>query len=255
MAVFTRAIVKRPGTSFVDGITTANLGKPNLSRALAQHDAYIAALAQCGLDVTVLAADACYPDATFIEDTAVLTRRLAVITNPGTESRNGEKHAARDAVKPFYDKVEKIETPGTLEGGDVMAVNGHFFIGLTARTNAPGARRLISILEKNGYTGSTVSLKSFLHLKTGVAWIGGRDILAAGELIDNPAFRDFNIIPVSPEETYAANCIRVNNRVLIPAGFIHIQKEMAGRGYDLIEVEMSEFQKMDGGLSCLSLRF
>ena len=252
--MFTRAIVKRPGTSFVDGITTANLGKPNLSLALAQHDAYIAALEQCGLEVTVLAADERYPDSTFIEDTAILTRRLAVITNPGAESRNGEKYAARAAVQPFYAAVEEIETPGTLDGGDVMAVSGHFFIGLTARTNDPGARRLISILEQNGYTGSTVSLKSFLHLKTGVAWIGGRDMLATGELIGNPAFRDFNIIPVSPEEAYAANCIRVNERVIIPAGFTHIQKEMASRGYNLIEVEMSEFQKMDGGLSCLSLR-
>jgi dimethylargininase len=252
--VFTRAIVRRPGTSFVDGITTANLGKPNLLRALAQHDAYIAALEQCGLDVTVLAADERYPDSTFIEDTAILTRRLAIITNPGAESRNGEKHATRDAVQQFYDKVEKIETPGTLDGGDVMEISGHFFIGLTARTNARGARRFISILEQNGYTGSTVSLKNFLHLKTGVTWLGGRDLLAAGELIDNPAFRDFNIIPVSPEEAYAANCIRVNDRLIMPAGFIHTQKEMAGRGYDLVEVEMSEFQKMDGGLSCLSLR-
>lgn len=253
--MFTRAIVRRPGTSFVDGITTANLGKPNLSRALAQHDAYIAALEQCGLEVTVLAADERYPDSTFIEDTAVLTRRLAVITNPGAESRNGEQHATRDVVQQFYAAVEEIETPATLDGGDVMEMNGHFFIGLTARTNARGARRLISILEQNGYTGSTVSLKSFLHLKTGVTWIGGRNMLAAGELIGNPAFRDFNIMPVSPEEAYAANCIRVNGRVIVPAGFIHIQKEMVGRGYDLIEVEMSEFQKMDGGLSCLSLRF
>ncbi len=253
--MFTRAIVRRPGTSFVDGITTANLGKPNLSQALAQHDAYIAALEQCGLEVTVLAADERYPDSTFIEDTAILTRRLAVITNPGAESRNGEMHATRDVVQQFYAAVEEIETPATLDGGDVMEMNGHFFIGLTARTNARGARRFISILDQNGYTGSTVSLKSLLHLKTGVTWIGGRDMLAAGELIDNPAFRDFDIIPVPPEEAYAANCIRVNDRVIIPAGFIHIQKEMAGRGYDLIEVEMSEFQKMDGGLSCLSLRF
>ena len=253
--MFTRAIVKRPGVSFIDGITTSNLGKPSLNRALAQHDAYIAELEQCGLDVTVLEADERYPDSTFIEDTAILTRRLAVITNPGAKSRNGEKHATRTAVQPFYATVLAVEPPGTLDGGDVLEINGHFYIGLTARTNARGAGSLISILEENGYTGSTVSLNSFLHLKTGVAWIGGRDLLAAGELIDNPAFREFNIISVPPAETYAANCIRVNDRVMIPAGFSHIQKEMAGRGYDLIEVEMSEFQKMDGGLSCLSLRF
>ena len=159
--MFTRAIVKRPGKSFVNGITTAGLGKPTLSRALEQHDAYIAALAQCGLDVTVLPADERYPDSTFIEDTAILTGRFAVVTNPGAPSRNDEKHAARSAVQRFYDAVAAIEPPGTLDGGDVMAVRGHFFIGLTARTNVHGARQLVALLEQNGYTGATVSLTSF----------------------------------------------------------------------------------------------
>jgi len=253
--MFTRAIVRKPGKSFVKGITTANLGKPNLSRALAQHDAYIAALSQCGLDVTVLGADERYPDSTFIEDTAVLTRRFAVMTNPGAESRNGETQVNRPAVQQFYESVTAIEPQGTLDGGDVMAVNRHHFIGLTARTNAGGARQLITLLEQHGYTGSTVSLESFLHLKTGVSWIGGRHLLVAGELIGHPAFRDFDIISVPPGEVYAANCLRINDRVLIPAGFARTRQALAERGYALIETDMSEFQKMDGGLSCLSLRF
>jgi dimethylargininase len=253
--MFTRAIVRRPGKSFTDGITTAGLGRPNLARALEQHDAYIAALKQCGLAVTVLPADEDYPDSTFVEDTAVLTRRLAVITNPGARSRNGEKAAIQPIIQRFYSELALIEPPGTLDGGDVLEVDGHFFIGLTGRTDVRGAGQLIMTLEQHGYSGSTVALESFLHLKTGVAWIGGHELLAAGELIDNPAFGNFDIIPVSPEETCAANCIRVNDRVLIPAGFNETHKELAGRGYDLIEVEMSEFQKMDGGLSCLSLRF
>lgn len=253
--MFTRALVRKPGKSFVNGITTAKLGKPILSRALEQHDAYIAALAECGLDVTVLGADERHPDAPFIEDTAVLTRRFAVITNPGADSRNSEKQMTRPAVQRFYDVVAAIEPPGTLDGGDVMAVNGHHFVGLTTRTNAGGARQLIALLEQHGYTGSTVSLESFLHLKTGVSWIGGRALLAAGELIDHPAFRDFDIISVPPEETYAANCLRINDRVLIPAGFLRTRQVLAERGYALLEIEMSEFRKMDGGLSCLSLRF
>ena len=253
--MFSRAIVRRPGKSFVKGLTTAHLGRPCLSRALEQHDAYIAALERCGLSVTVLPADERYPDATFIEDTAILTRRCAVITNPGAPSRNGEKDLTRPSVLQFFSSVVAIEPPGTLDGGDVMDVNGHLFIGLSGRTNPEGARQLIQALAQNGYTGSTVTLAHFLHLKTGVAWLGGRDLLAAGELRDHPAFSDFNIIPVWPAETYAANCIRVNDRVLIPAGFAHIRRELAARGYDLIEVPVSEFQKMDGGLSCLSLRF
>ena len=253
--MFTRAIVRRPGKSFVDGITAANMGPPNLSRALQQHDAYIEALERCGLGVTVLPADERYPDSTFIEDTAILTPHVAVITNPGAKRRNGEKRITQPALNEFYPEVAKIEPPGTLDGGDVLLINNHLYIGLTARTNAQGAQQLIEILEPNGYSGSTVALHRFLHLKTGIAWIGGRDVLAAGELIDHPAFHDFNIIHVSPEETYAANCIRVNDRIITPAGFPGVHQDLTRRSYLFIEVEMSEFQKMDGGLSCLSLRF
>jgi len=253
--MFTRAIVRRPGGSFTEGLTSANLGKPSLSRALEQHDAYIAAFEQCGLDVTVLPADERYPDSTFIEDTAILTPQVAIITNPGAASRNGEKYITRPAVEEFYPEVVEIEPPGTLDGGDVLAVNNHLYIGLTARTNEQGAKQLIEILERNGYSGATVWLNSFLHLKTGVAWVGARDLIAAGELIDHPAFHAFNITPVSAEETYAANCIFVNDHILIPAGFPGVRDVLTRRPYPLIEVEMSEFQKMDGGLSCLSLRF
>lgn len=253
--MFTRAIVRRPGKTFTDGVTTANMGPPNLSRALQQHDAYIAALEYCGLAVTVLPADERYPDSTFIEDTAILTRHVAVITNPGAESRNGEKRITQPALNEFYPEVAKIEPPGTLDGGDVLLINNHLYIGLTTRTNAHGAQQLIEIMESNGYSGSTVALHSFLHLKTGIAWIGGQDLLAAGELIDHPAFDGFNIIPVSSGEIYAANCIRVNDRVMMPAGFPGVHKDLTRRSYPLIELEMSEFEKMDGGLSCLSLRF
>ena len=253
--MFTRALVRRPGQSLANGITAANMGTPSLSRALKQHDAYIAALEQCGLAVTVLPADERFPDSTFIEDTAVLTPQAAVITSPGAMSRNAEKHITLPAIKEFYPEVSQIEPPGTLDGGDVLLIGKHLYIGLTARTNAQGAKQLIEILKPNGYSGSTVGLHSFLHLKTGIAWVGGRELLAAGELIDHPAFADFNIIPVSPQETYAANCIRVNDWIVMPAGFPGVHIELNRRSYPLIEVEMSEFQKMDGGLSCLSLRF
>ena len=253
--MYTDAIVRKPGNAFINGLTTSGLGKPDLSLALEQHRTYVAALEHCGLRVTVLEADERFPDSTFVEDTAILTGRFAVMTNPGAESRNGEKDAIRPEIEKFYSSIEEINQPGTLDGGDVMEINGHYYIGITDRTNADGARRLTAVLKRNGRTGSTVPLKSFLHLKTGVSWIGGGDLLAAGELIDNPAFRDFNIIPVSPDEAYAANCIRVNDYLIIPAGFKKTGQALRRRGYRLLEVEMSEFQKMDGGVSCLSLRF
>ena len=155
--MFQNVIVRRPCRRLVEGITSnPQLGKPNYDLALKQHDAYIAALESCGVAVTVLPADERYPDSCFVEDPAVITRKCAIITNPGAPSRNGEKEEIIGAVRAFFpeDKIEYILSPGTLEGGDVMMVGDHFYVGRSARTNAEGIRQFLSILEKHGLSGS-----------------------------------------------------------------------------------------------------
>ena len=127
--MFRNVIVRRPCRAMVDGITSnPQLGKPDYDLALSQHDAYINALSQCGVNVTVLPADERYPDSCFVEDPAVITSKCAIITNPGALSRNGEKDEIIDAVRRFFseDRIEFIRSPGTLEGGDVMMVGDHF---------------------------------------------------------------------------------------------------------------------------------
>ena len=255
--MFTRAIVRTPAPSLTEGLTSAQLGKPDYALALQQHAAYIAALQACGLAVTVLEPDPAYPDSCFVEDTAVLAERLAVITRPGAPSRQGEQQRVAQALRAFY-RPEQIETllpPGTLEGGDVMRVEDHFYIGLSARTNAEGARQLIAILEQHGYTGSTVQMQEMLHLKTGLAYLEHNRLLAAGEFIQHPLFALFRRIPIDPAEAYAANCIYINGTVLVPAGYPRTLAQIEAAGLPVLAVDTSEFRKLDGGLSCLSLRF
>ena len=161
--MFKHAIVKTPCQAMVNGITEAQLGRPDYHLALQQHANYIKALEHCGVTVMVLPADETYPDSCFVEDPAVLTPHCAIITQPGADSRKGEINAITNAVAEFYPVIEHINSPGTLDGGDVMMVGNHFYIGLSARTNLHGANQLISLLEKHGMTGSSNQLQRYSY--------------------------------------------------------------------------------------------
>jgi dimethylargininase len=253
--MFKHAIVRTPCPEMVDGITTASLGKPDFKLALIQHKKYIEVLQSLGLKVKILEADSKFPDSTFVEDVALCTKGMAVISNPGAESRKGEQVEMISILKSYYDKLEQIEAPGTLEAGDVMMAGSHFYIGISDRTNIKGAEMLIKILEQNGMSGEKIELKELLHLKTGVSYLENETILAQKELFSHPAFKGFRKIDVAAYENYAANSLWVNGSVLIPSGFPKTRKNIEKAGYPTIAVEVSEFEKLDGGLSCLSLRF
>lgn len=256
--MFKNVIVRRPGKSLVSGITSSpELGTPNFEKALEQHDEYIRALQDCGVEVTVLDPMEEYPDSCFVEDVAVLTPRCAVITNPGAATRKGEIAGIESVIAKHYpaEKIERIKAPGTLEGGDIMMVGNHFYIGLSARTNQEGADQLIGILEKYGHTGSIVPLTEVLHLKTGLSYQEDNVLLVSGEFVDKPDFASFKKIVIDADEAYAANCIWMNGTILAPAGFPKAHKAMAEAGLKLRILDTSEYRKIDGGLSCLSLRF
>ncbi|MDI1351859.1 MAG: arginine deiminase family protein, partial [bacterium] len=171
-------------------------------------------------------------------------------------SRQGEVDEIEPHIKPFFKhNLGKITPPGTLEAGDILQVGRHFFIGLSERTNEDGAQQTIQHLSQNGYTASVIPLKEFLHLKTGVCYLDKDYFLVCGELINHPAFSQFKQIIIDPYESYAANCIMVNGRVIMPQGYPKTKLAIENLGFPLIELDMSEFRKIDGGLSCLSLRF
>ncbi len=190
-----------------------------------------------------------------MEDVALLTPKVAIITRPGASSRRHEVLGIEASIHWHYDRVEHIVAPGTVEAGDIMMVGDHYYIGLSKRTNMAGAVQMISILQQYGLTGSTVRLDRMLHLKTGLAYLEHNFLLVAGEFIGHPDFKAFKQISVPDSEAYAANCIWVNDRVLVPAGYPITTHAIIQAGYEVKEVEVSEFQKLDGGLSCLSLRF
>ena len=258
MKKFHNVIARRPCRAMTEGITSGLYpGRPDYELALAQHDAYIEALKQCDVHVTLLPADEDYPDSCFVEDPAVLTKRCAIITNPGASSRNGETISIEKAVRLFYpdEKIEHITCPGTLEGGDVMMCGEHFFVGRSERTNAEGIRQFTEILRKYGYTCSEVKLEHVLHLKTGVNYLENNNMLVSGEFTDKPEFSSFCKCIIPEKEAYAANCIWVNDKVIVPEGYPAVLAAVKSMGYETITVDTSEFRKLDGGLSCLSLRF
>ena len=242
----------------LDGITSApELGKPDYERALRQHDDYIGALKLCGVAVTVLEADENYPDSCFVEDVAVIARNCSIITNPGAASRNGEAARIVPTIRQFFkdEDIAYIKSPGTLEGGDVMMVGDHFYVGRSARTNAEGIRQFCTILQQHGLSGSEVILEHVLHLKTGVNYIENNNMLVSGEFIEKPEFSAFNKIVVPENEAYASNCIWMNGKVIVPAGYPTVESHVRKAGYEVVLVDTSEYRKIDGGLSCLSLRF
>ena len=256
--MFTRAIVRRPCAAMIHGITSApELGAPDYQKALEQHDAYICALQACGLEVTVLPADEAYPDSCFVEDTAVLTEHCAVLTRPGAPSRQRETESMLPVLQRFYgeDKIHGIQAPGTLEGGDVMRVGDHFYVGLSDRSNAEGIAQLRAFLEPYGLTVEGVEMDQFLHLKTGATYMERGNLLVAGEFQTHPAFAGFNRIPVPDEEAYGVNCIYINDKVIVPEGYPAVLTALREAGYETLTVDTGEYKKIDGGLTCLSLRF
>ena len=256
--MFRHAIVRPPAENFADGLTTVDLGEPSVADALQEHERYCEALRECGLSLTSLPADPRHPDSTFVEDAAVLTRGGAILTRPGAPSRTGEVEAIERALAPFFPKFRRIEAPGTLDGGDVCEAGDHFFVGISRRTNPEGARQLARLLSQDGFSCALVDIREIagiLHLKSGIAWLADRSLVVIDSLAEDAAFRDWERVRVSPAEDYAANCVRVNDAVFFAEGFPLLERSLSERGFRLDVLPMSEFQKMDGGLSCLSLRF
>ena len=258
-ARFTSAIVRPPAPNFADGLTTVNLGSPDVALAIRQHAAYCDALVRHGCTVVALPADACYPDSTFVEDTAlILPSRGAILTRPGASSRAGEVDAIADALRRFFPAVAQIAAPGTLDAGDVCEAEDHVFIGISHRTNADGAAQLSTWLQQYGISSSTVDIRgidTILHLKSGIAAIEARRLVLIEALADHPAFDGYEIVRVQEGEEYGANCVRVNDTIFVSAGQPRFNDDLRSLGYTLEVLDMSEYRKMDGGLSCLSLRF
>jgi len=258
MNTFTRAIVRTPSPSIVNGITSSPaFGVPDYFKALEQHKNYIATLKSCGLDVTVLPPLESFADSCFVEDCALLTEKGAFLTHPGALSRQGEIPFIESTIRSFYsdDQITKMSINATLEAGDVLQVDKHFYIGISVRSNSAGVKQLTAFLTSYGYAATAVELKKMLHLKTGVSYLGQNYFLLAGECIDYPQFENVDKVCVDEDESYAANCILINGTLIMPSGYPKTEQKVQNLQIPIKTVDVSEFRKIDGGLSCLSLRF
>jgi dimethylargininase len=250
--MFKLAITRTPPTTFADGITTSDLGKPNHALMLKQHEAYIQTLKSLGLVVVNLEPLPQFPDSHFVEDVAVVMDEVAVITNPGAPARNGEP-AFMEAVLAKYRPLEHISSPGTMDGGDVLQVGKRFFVGISERTNAEGARQFGAIVAKYGYESIPVPVAKGLHLKSSVN-AAGNTLLVCESFADREEIKGFEKLIIPTGEEYAANTLYINGTLITPAGYPKTKKKLESLGMPIIVIDLSEACKMDGGLTCMSLR-
>lgn len=253
---FTHAITRRPCNAIVEGLRAVDTGAPDLETFKQHHTDYIAALKSTGAQVTELAELEDFPDSVFVEDAALCLPQLAIAMRPGAPSRLGEAAKMRPVLEGFYDKVVTIKGPGTIEGGDILVTEREILVGRSARTDAEGIAEMTAIVEPHGYQVREVHTPpGVLHFKTDCSLLDEETILATNRLAASGCFDGYRVIETAEGEEACANAIRFNNLVLFPAGFPKTLEKLLASGYEVKRIGNSEAAKLDGGMSCLSLRF
>jgi dimethylargininase len=252
---FTHAVTRAPGSNVTQGLRDTDTGAPDLALFQAHHAAYIAALRSTGAQVTELAALEGYPDGVFVEDTALCLAQGAVILRPGAPSRLGEAAAMPPTLARFYGNLAQI-AQGFIEGGDILVTEREILVGRSARTDAAGIAELTRLVAPWGYRVRELQTPpGVLHFKIDCSLLDEETILATPRLAECGCFDGYRVILTAEGEEAAANSIRFNDVVLAPAGFPGTAEKLAAAGYDLVEIPNTEAAKLDGGMSCLSLRF
>ncbi len=249
---FDRAIVREPSESVVHGLRTGPEA-PTLDGVLAEHRAYVAALEAAGTTVETLPPLPEHPDSVFVEDPAFVLPEGAILLRPGAPSRFAEAALLAPALHRHFTRVVEVDD-GFVDGGDILILPDEILIGLSARTDAAGARRFCELVRELGRSARIVEpTPGLLHLKTGCA------LVDEGILIAVPAmaslFPAFEVLVTAEGEEHSANLIRVNDRILMGTGFPRTVALLAEQGFDVVETPASEIATIDAGLSCMSLRW
>ncbi len=254
---FTHAIARRPAASIIRGLRAVDIGAPDLALMQAHHDSYVAALRGTGAEVTVLDALEAYPDSVFVEDTALCLPEGAILMRPGAPSRLGEAAEMEPHLAGLYSQMRRISGEDSfIEGGDILTTETEILVGRSARTNAAGIAELARLVADWGHVVREVHTPpGVLHFKTDCSLMDAETVLATDRLAASGCFAGYRVIPVAPGEEAAANAIRFNGIVLFPSGFPRTRDRLADAGYTVHEIGNSECAKIDGGMSCLSLRF
>lgn len=253
---FKHAIVRRPSASIAKGLRALQGPDPDPDKFTSQHDAYISALEAAGLCVTVLPALEDFPDSVFVEDAGLCIADTAIVLRPAAPTRRGEAAAVRPELKNAFQTVIDLPGPGFVDGGDILVSDCETMIGLSARTDAQGIDTLSGILDDLGVRCRLVETpQQILHFKTDCGLLDGETILSTPRLAATGCFEAYRVIETAPGEDAAANAIRVNDKVFLSANHPHTADRLSSAGYDIVVLDTSEAAKVDGGLSCMSLRF
>lgn len=253
---FTHAITRRPPPSVANGLRAIDTGAPDAALIAKHHAAYVAALRATGATVIELDPLDAFPDSLFVEDTALCLPEGAVIMRPGAPSRLGEAAAMEPHLRALYSEIHRIEAPATIEGGDILVTGREILVGTSARTNDAGIAALAAITARWGHALRQVHTpQGVLHFKTDCALLDAETILSTERLAASGCFAGYRVIHTAAGEEAAANVIRFNDAVLMPAGFPATRDRLSAAGYNVTELPNSECAKLDGGMSCLSLRF
>lgn len=225
---------------------------PDVTLARRQHQEYCRTLEKLKLELLRIDADDAYPDCCFVEDTAIIVASMAIVTRIGAESRVGESAAVKELLQSRKEIVE-IEPPGTLDGGDVLRIGNNIYIGKSARTNTDAISQVKRLVKECGFNVVPVRLKDALHLKSVVTYVGDDTVLTLPGHCDEKCFAEYERIRVPKEEAYAANCLSVNGTVIVSDGYPMTKRLIENEGFRTIPLQMSEFRKGDGSLTCLSI--
>jgi len=253
---FTRAVTRKPSASIVNGLRAQDTGTPDLAQMLKDHAHYVETLRETGAEVVELPALEAYPDAVFVEDTALCLPEGAIMMRPGAPTRAGEVDGMAPVLRGFYDAVHEINGPGFIEGGDILTTAKEILVGRSDRTDAAGVAELRSLVDDWGYSVREVfTPEGVLHFKTDCSLLDGETILTTKRLDASGCFEGYRVIHTSDGEEAAANAIRFNQFVIMPAGFPKTAERLRAAGFEVREINNTECAKLDGGMSCLSLRF
>jgi dimethylargininase len=226
----------------------------DIKLAQAQHLQYERALLELGCQVRRLSVEPSLPDSVFVEDTAIVLDEMAIITRPGAESRRDETRSVSEALSE-YRVIMKIESPGTLDGGDVLHIGRILYVGITERSNESGVEQLVDIVSPYEYEVVKVQVEGCLHLKSAVTYVGEDTLLINRSWVDEKSFNGKNLIDVDPDEPYAANALRVGGELVYPVTFPETCRRLEDKGYSVRVIDVSELQKAEGAITCCSLIF
>lgn len=253
---FTHAICRKPGRSVVRGLRASDAGDPDFDAFAREHAAYVEALAGAGVEVTLLEPLEAWPDSVFVEDPALCVAGTAIILRPGAPSRFGERGPARAALREHFDTVIDLRGDGYVDGGDILVTGREVLVGLSSRTDSKGVEALSPVLNGLGVPMRVLRAPpGILHFKTECGLLDEETVFCTRVLAESGCFSGYRVIECPEGEEAAANLVRINGAVLASAGHPATAGLLAGEGYDVRTISVAQAARLDGGLSCMSLRF